>query len=49
LTSARKLGLPAKADGLAKLVSKEDFPRLLAALVRCALAKDYAAIKKSAL
>lgn len=48
LKSARKLGLPAKADGLAKLVSKEDFPRLLAALVRCALAKDYAAIKKSA-
>lgn len=49
LKSARKLGLPAKADGLAKLVSKDDFPRLLAALVRCAFAKDYAAIEKSAL
>jgi endonuclease III len=41
LKSAGKLGLPTKADELAKLVSKKDFPRLLAALVRCQLANDH--------
>jgi hypothetical protein len=45
LRSAAKLGLPTNAEGLAKLVSKKDFPRLLAALVRCGLAKDHAAIR----
>ena len=41
LKSAAKLKLPVKPDGLAKLVPKKDFPRLLAALVRCQLAKDH--------
>jgi endonuclease III len=37
LDSARKLGLPADADRLAKLVSRRQFPRLVAALMREAL------------
>jgi endonuclease III len=41
LKSASKLGLPKKAEELAKMVKKKDFPRLLAALVRCQLAKDH--------
>jgi len=40
LRSAGKLDLPTKAEELAKLVPKKDFPRLVAALVRCQLAKD---------
>lgn len=40
LKSARKLGLPTDAAELAKLVLKTDFPRLVAALVRCQLEKD---------
>lgn len=39
--SAKRLGLPASADGLADLVPAEDFPRLVAALVRVRLAKAY--------
>ena len=35
-----KLDLRTKAEELAKLVPKKDFPRLVAALVRCQLAKD---------
>jgi hypothetical protein len=31
---------PTKADELAKLVPDKEFPRLLAALIRCRLAKD---------
>jgi thermostable 8-oxoguanine DNA glycosylase len=45
LRSAGKLGLPTNAEGLAKLVSEKEFPRLLAALVRCELAKDHGAIR----
>jgi endonuclease III len=41
LKSASKVGLPKKAEELAKMVTKKDFPRLLAALVRCQLAKDH--------
>ncbi len=40
LKSAAKLGLPKTARELAKLVPNEDFPSLLAALVRCQLEKD---------
>jgi hypothetical protein len=40
LKSAGKLGLPTKADELAKLVPDKEFPHLLAALIRCRLAKD---------
>lgn len=41
LKSAAKLKLPVEPGELAKLVPKKDFPRLLAALVRCQLAKDH--------
>ena len=41
LKSAAKLKLPLKTDELAKLVPRRDFPRLLAALLRCQLAKDH--------
>ena len=41
LKSAAKLKLPVRTGELAKLVPKEEFPRLLAALVRCQLAKDH--------
>jgi hypothetical protein len=41
LKSAVKLKLPPKPDKLAQLVPKNDFPRLLAALVRCRLTKDH--------
>ena len=41
LKSARKLGLSSDAEELANLAPKKDFPRLLAALVRCQLAKDH--------
>jgi hypothetical protein len=41
LKSASKVGLPKKAEELAKMVTKKDFPRLLAALVRYHLAKDH--------
>jgi len=34
---ARRLGLPTDADGLAKLVTPDDFPRLASALVRVSL------------
>ena len=44
LKAATRLGLPETAAGLARLVPKRDFPRLVAALVRTDLAKDYDAI-----
>lgn len=44
LAAAEKLGLPASAHELAALVAKEDFPRLVAALVRTELEKDHATI-----
>ena len=44
LKAAGKLGLPEDAEELAGLVPKKDFTRLVAALVRVDLAKDYDAI-----
>ncbi len=41
LGSAEKLGLPESAERLSKLVTRQDFPRLLSALVRCDLARDH--------
>ena len=41
LKSAAKLKLPLKTDEPVKLVPRRDFPRLLAALLRCQLAKDH--------
>jgi hypothetical protein len=38
LATAKQLGFPDTAEGLAVCVDREDFPRLLAALVRVALA-----------
>lgn len=48
LKAADQLGLPADAAKLAQLVDKADFPQLVAALIRCSLAKDQAAIKAQA-
>ena len=45
LQAAEKLGLPKTAKGLADRVSEAEFPRLVAALVRTDLAKDYEAVK----
>ncbi len=45
LQSALRLGLPGDAEGLARLVAREDFPRLAAALVRVALAKAHGEIE----
>lgn len=42
LKAAKRLGLPDTVDGLAGLVDREDFPRLLAALVRADLAGNTA-------
>lgn len=39
--AAGRLGLPKRAANLARLVDREDFPRLVAALVRVSLAKDF--------
>lgn len=41
LESARKLGLAETGEDLAKLVDRETFPRLLAALVRADLSKQH--------
>lgn len=40
LSTAEKLGLPTDPSKLARLVAQEDFPRLVAALVRVKLAHD---------
>ncbi|MGN8159903.1 hypothetical protein ACS8YF_14670 [Salinisphaera sp. SWV1] len=40
LTTADKLGLPADAAKLARLIGRDDFPRLVAALVRVKLTGD---------
>jgi endonuclease III len=48
LKSAKKLGLPGKVEELTKSVPKKDFPRLLAALVRCQLAKDHKEVLRAA-
>jgi hypothetical protein len=41
LEAAERLGLESDAQALAKQVSKQEFPRLVAALVRVGLAKDH--------
>lgn len=48
LKAARRLGLPGTAEELAKLVSRQDFPRLLAALVRTDIEHDYEEIREKA-
>lgn len=48
LKAARRLGLPGTAEELAKLVSKQDFPRLLAALVRTDIGHDYEEVREKA-
>jgi endonuclease III len=48
LAAASKLALPDTADGLASLTAREDFPRLVAALVRTELAKDHDAVRQAA-
>jgi hypothetical protein len=41
LQAAERLELPGEPDSLARLVGRKDFPRLTAALVRVALARDF--------
>lgn len=48
LKAARCLGLPGDAYELAKLVGRQDFPKLVAGLVRVSLAKDYERVKQRA-
>ena len=48
LDAAARLGLNNDAAGLAKHVSRDDFPRLTAALVRASLAKDLDDIREQA-
>lgn len=48
LGAARKLGLPATPRELAGLVGREEFPVLVAALVRADLAKSHEQIKSRA-
>jgi len=48
LSAAETLGLPATAGELSKLVSREELPRLLCALVRTALDKKYDEVRKRA-
>lgn len=45
LDAAKTLGLGGDAKSLAKLVGKDDFPRLLSALVRTDLADDYDGVR----
>lgn len=44
LAAAERLGLADNAPELAELVERQEFPRLVAALIRTGLAKDYEAI-----
>jgi hypothetical protein len=44
LAAAQRLNLGDDADALAKLVSRRDFPRLLAALIRTGLSKNYESV-----
>ena len=48
LKSAKKLGLPADAKSLLRLVSKQDYPRLVSGLMRVQLAGEHKEIKESA-
>jgi hypothetical protein len=45
---ARQLGLPTEAGKLAKLVGRDDFPALVAALARVKLEKRYESVKQKA-
>ena len=46
--AAEKLGLPTEVEHLAGLVEPREFPRLVAALVRTQLAKDFGAVRSAA-
>jgi hypothetical protein len=48
LEAARRLGLEADAAGLARRVPRAEFPRLVAALVRTGLAKDFDRVRAAA-
>lgn len=48
LKAARRLGLPGTAEELAKLVSRANYVRLLAALVRTDIEHDYDAMREAA-
>jgi hypothetical protein len=48
LDAAGRLGLPKDAGKLARLVGDEDYPRLVAALVRVELDDDYDAVRAAA-
>jgi hypothetical protein len=48
LKAAEQLGLPPDAEGLAGQVSRAEFPRLVAALIRAGLAKDLDAVAEQA-
>jgi hypothetical protein len=48
IQAARHLRLGTSAQALSKLVPRKDFTRLVAALVRTELAKDYDQILKAA-
>lgn len=46
--NAQRLGLPTTGEGLKGLVAREDFPRLVAALVRVGLDKGFDAVRAEA-
>lgn len=48
LKAAKRLGLPGTAEGLAGLVKRADYPRLLAGLVRTDIEHDYEAMRQAA-
>lgn len=48
LKAAKKLGLPDSAPALAEWVDRQRFPKLIAALVRTQLAKDFEVIQQAA-
>ena len=48
LQAAKRLGLPADARALQRLVGRRDLPRLVAALVRTALARDHGRVLEEA-
>jgi hypothetical protein len=48
LAAAGRLGLESDAQALAQRVSKQEFPRLVAALIRVSLAKDFEGVRKQA-
>lgn len=47
LSAAHELNLPKRAQDIADLVSQDDFPRLVAALVRAQLGKDFDEIRNA--